>query len=128
MDTLNFAKTPPTWMDQSFFEKVIRQTEKDPKAQVQDFSLAAGSKPGDNFGSSLFRGLITFHSKYTRNESKTVSVIIKAQMESGISGAHDEFLKISPLFRNEMEMYGKVLPEIQSLWQTAGYKDILCPK
>lgn len=124
MDMFNFAKNPPKWMDQSFFEKVIRQTEKDPKAQVENFNLSAGSKPGDNFSSSLFRGLITFKSKYTKNESKTLSVIIKVQM----SNTEFDFLKDSPMFRNEMEMYGKVLPEIQSLWLSACDKNILCPK
>lgn len=115
-------------MNQSFFEKVIRQMERDPKAQVTEFAITAGSKPGDNFASSVFRGSITFSSKFTKNESKSISVIIKTQMMVGLEGAHGDFLKDSPLFRTEIEMYEKVLPEIQSLWLSAGDNDLLCQK
>lgn len=127
MDIVNFAKTTPPWMDQSFFEKVIRSMEKDPQAQVEEFSVAAGSKPGDNFASSLFRASITFKSKFTQNKPKVISVIAKTQMMQPLEAMGD-FFKDAPLFRNEMEMYGKVLPEIQSLWLSVGENDILCPK
>lgn len=102
--------------------------ERDPKAAVEDFNITAGSKPGDNFASSIFRGVITYRSKFTASSSKSISVIIKTQMVVGLEGAHGDFLKDSPLFRTEIEMYEKVLPEIQSLWLSVGDKDLLCPK
>lgn len=114
-------------MDQSFFEKVVRHMEKDAQAQVEEFSVAAGSKPGDNFASSLFRASITFTSKFTQQKKKIISVIIKTEMMQPMESMAD-FIKDSPLFRNEMEMYGTVLPEIQSLWLSVGEKDILCPR
>lgn len=123
----NFAKAAPAWMDQSFFEKVIRQMEADPKAELQEFVVSAGSKPGDNFASSIFRGSITFKSKFTKAESKVVSVIIKTEMLEALPGLK-EFVAESPLFRNEMEMYDKVLPEIQSLWLSVNDNDSLCPQ
>lgn len=127
MGDFNFAKTSPDWMNQSFFEKVIRQSEKDPKAEVLGFDISAGSKPGDNFASSVFRASISFKSKYTKNDSKTISVIIKTELVETIPGLQD-FAKESPLFRNEIEMYDKVLPEIQSLWLSVDDADTLCPK
>lgn len=127
MDAFNFAKTVPSWMDQSFFEKVVKEMEKDQQAQVQEFSVTAGSKPGDNFASSIFRGAISFSSKFTGGKTKSISVIIKTEIVGGFEGMHD-FLRESPMFRNEMEMYGKVLPEIQSLWFSVGEKDLLSPK
>lgn len=114
-------------MDQSFFEKVIRHNEKDPKAEVLGFDISAGSKPGDNFASSVFRASISFRSKFTKTDSKTLSVIIKTELVETIPGLQD-FAKESPLFRNEIEMYDKVLPEIQSLWLSVDDADILCPK
>lgn len=127
MDAFNFAKTVPSWMDKKFFEKVVREMEKDQQAQVQEFNVTAGSKPGDNFASSIFRGVINFKSKFTEDNIKSISIIIKTQILGGFDGMHD-FLRESPMFRNEMEMYGKVLPEIQSLWLSVGEKDLLCPK
>lgn len=127
MDAFNFAKVAPEWMDKNFFEKVIRHKENDPQAQVLEFSVSAGSKPGDNFASSLFRATITFQSKFTQNQPKVISVIIKIEIMQPLEVMEDLF-KDSPLFRNEMEMYGKVLPEIQSLWKSVGDKELLCPR
>ena len=127
MDAFNFAKTTPTWMDQSFFDKVIRHMEKDEQAQVEEFSVKAGSNPGDNFASSLFRASITYMSKFTQNKPKLISLIIKTEMMQPLESMVD-FFKDSPLFRNEMEMYGKVLPEIKSLWLSVGDNEILCPR
>jgi hypothetical protein len=126
MDVLNFAKTVPEWMDQSFFARVVREMEKDSTAKVESFNVAAGSNPGDNFASSIFRGNIEFKSKFTGNETKSVSVIIKTQLMGGLG--FQDFVKDSPMFRNEMEMYSKVLPAIQELWLSVGDKDLLCPK
>lgn len=127
MDALNFAKVVPSWMEQTFFEKVVREMEKDQNAKVENFTVSAGSKPGDNFASSIFRGKIEFKSKFTQGKSKFISVIIKTQIMGGFEGMHD-FLRESPMFRNEMDMYSRVLPEIKSLWLSVGDKDLLCPK
>lgn len=128
MDMLNFAKTTPPWMNQSFFEKVIRHREHDPQAQVEEFTVGAGTKPGDNFASALFRGVITYKSKFTKNASQSISLIIKTEIVTALGDGHANFIKDSPLFRNEIEMYGKVLPQIQSLWLSVGDNDLLCPK
>lgn len=127
MEMFNFAKNIPEWMDQSFFDKVVRHMEKDPQATVEEFNVAAGSTPGDNFASSLYRGTITYKSKFTKDESKKLSLIIKAEMNAPLPEM-ESFFQNSPLFRNEMEMYGKVLPEVQSLWLSVNDKDLLCPK
>lgn len=84
MDAFNFAKSAPSWMDDRFFEKVVREMEKDPQAMVENFSISAGSKPGDNFASSIFRAQISFKSKFTKAETKSISVIIKTQIMGGI--------------------------------------------
>lgn len=128
MDIMNFARVTPPWMDQSFFEKVIRIREYDSKAVVEAFDVSAGSKPGDNFASALYRGVITYRSKFTKNVPKMLSLIIKTQIVMGVSESQLDFLKDSPLFKSEIEMYGKVLPAIQSLWLSVGDKDLLCPK
>lgn len=125
---LNLAANVPPFLDQSFFEKVIRHAEKDVNAQVIKFEISAGSKPGENFASAIFRAAITFKSKYSKDE-KTISVIIKTKPILGPEmAAYAEILEKSPFFRNEMAMYGKILPDIQSLLLSAGDKDILSPK
>lgn len=127
MDVFNFAKTIPTWMDQSFFEKVIRQMENDPEAEVKSFNIRAGTTPGENFSSSLYRGVITYSSKFTEAETKVISVIIKTEIIETLPGL-TEFLKDSPLFRNEIEMYDRVLPSVQELWLSVNNSETLSPK
>lgn len=46
MELFNFAKTVPEWMNQSYFEKVVRHLEKDLKAVVLDLNVAAGRSFG----------------------------------------------------------------------------------
>ena len=125
-DLLNFAKNIPDWMNKSFFERVIRHSEEDPQGEVVDFIVGAGSKPGDNFASSIFSAKINFKSVKTNGDVKSISVIIKTQMISAIENY--DFLNTLPFFETEMDMYGRVLPEIQSLWLSIGDDDILCPK
>lgn len=124
MEDLMMSKVPPSWLDESFFEKIVRQMEKDPQATVQDFKLTPATKVGENFLSSVFRGVVTFKSKFTK-EPKTISTFIKVQLQFPPELAH---FQNEAFFKNEMEMYGNVLPEIQSLWSAAGDKEILCPK
>lgn len=122
-ENFNFAKVTPEWMNKSYFEMVVRKMENDSQAQLLELEVSAGSKPGDNFASSIFRASIVFKSKFTKGEAKKLSVIIKTQMVGA-----EEVLVESPLFRNEMEMYGKVLPAIKSLWESVGDEDILSPR
>ncbi|CRK88947.1 CLUMA_CG002639, isoform A [Clunio marinus] len=119
-----FLQTPPSWLDQSFFEKVIKKHENDPDGQVIDFKVVPGSQIGDNFASAVFRCSITYKSKYTK-EPKVLSTFIKVQPQFPPEMSH--FQNVT-LFTNEIEMFSKVLPEIQSLWTSINDKDILCPQ
>lgn len=126
--SVNLAAVIPEFLDEKFFDKVIRQMEKDPNAKVSDFEISEGSKPGENFASAVFRATVTFKSKYT-TEYKTISVIIKTKPILGPEmAAWTEIIEKSPFFRNEMAIYGKILPDIQSLLLSAGDKDVLSPK
>jgi hypothetical protein len=129
---MHLAKIIPEWINQSFFEKVIRQMEKDQQASVFNFDIAAVSNFEENFASAVFRASITFKSKYTKTDKtdKTISVIIKTKPSLGpeYNTEYAALLKSAPFSRNEMELYDKILPDIQSLLLSAGDKDILSPK
>ena len=125
---LNLTKIIPEFLDEKFFDKVIQHVEKDPNAKVSEFVITPGSKPGDNFGSAIFRAKLTFKSKFAK-DGKHISVIIKTRpvLSPELAAWGDAAAK-APFFRNEMEIYGKILPEIQSLLLSAGDKDVLSPK
>lgn len=125
---LNLAKVIPSFLDQSFFDKVVRSMEKDPNAKVTQFDIKAGSKPGENFASAIFRCSMTFKSKFTKVD-KTISVIIKTKpiLEPEMAD-YAAILDNSPFFRNEMALYGNILPDIQTLMISAGDTEVFSPK
>lgn len=125
---INLSAVVPSFLDQQFFDKVVRHSEKDANAKVSAFDIKPASKPGENFASALFRASITFKSKYCK-EDKTISVIVKTKPVLGPEmAAYAATIENSPFFRNEMAMYGKVLPDIQALLLSAGDKERLAPK
>lgn len=125
---VNLSAIIPDFLDEKFFDKVIRHAEKDSNAKVSEFTIDAAGKPGENFASAIFRSKITFKSKFAK-DGKTISVIIKVKpILQGEFAAWAEIIEKSPFFRIEMDFYGKILPEIQSLLSAAGDNDILSPK
>jgi hypothetical protein len=126
MDALNFTKHIPPWLDQAPFEKAFRSYEKDPAAKIHSFDLKAATQPGENFASAVFRGSVSFSSKYTKGE-KVISVIIKTQ-PIGVDLPGAEHLQDTTLFETEIGVYNDVLPAIQSLLQSVGESDLMSPK
>lgn len=126
MDSLDFAKQIPPWLDQELFDKAFRAYQNDPQAKVKSFEIAAATKPGDNFASAVFRAKVTFTSKYQKNE-KEMSVIIKTQPVS-VDLPNMDHMEDTTLFRTEMDMFSKVLSPVQELISSVGYKDVMCPK
>jgi len=126
MDAFNFAKEIPSWLNQELFDKAIQSHESDPQAKVNNFDIKAATAPGENFASAVFRAVIKFTSKYSKDE-KEVSVIIKTQpVNVDIPGM--EHMKDTRLFDTEMTVYENILDKIQELISSVGYKDVMCPK
>lgn len=124
----NLTAVIPSFLDQAFFDKVVRQMEKDANAKVSNFDIKPAMKPGENFASAVFRCLITFTSKFSKGD-KTISVIIKTKPVLGPDmAAYAEIIEKSPFFRNESVMYNKILPDIHALLSSVGDKDIMSPK
>lgn len=128
MSSYDLTKFIPEWINQSFFEKVIRHMEKDERATVESFEIGPAGKPGENFASAVFRAKVIYASKYSKSE-KTISFILKVKPILGPElEMFAETYEKSPFFPIEIAMYGRVLPQIQSLLSTAGDNDVLSPK
>ena len=126
MDSIDFAKEVPSWLDQEMFDRAVQSYESDPKAKVSSFDIKAATKPGENFASAVFRASIKYTSKYSKNE-KEMSVIIKTQpVNVDLPGM--DHMRDTTLFETEISAYVNVLDKIQELITSVGYKDIMCPK
>ena len=126
MEKFNFAANIPEWLNQELFETAIRLHENDKEAQILSFDLKPASKPGENFASAVFRGLIKFTSKYSKDE-KEISVIIKTQ-PVGVETSGMEWMEDPRIFQAEIDVYCKVLSKVEKLMESAGDHDVICPK
>jgi len=126
MDVIDFTKQLPSWLNQELFDKAIQSYESDPQAKVNSFNIKPATAPGENFASAVYRAVIKFTSKYSKNV-KEMSVIIKTQpVNVDLPGM--EHMKDTTLFENEIGVYLNVLGKIQDLISSAGYKDVTCPR
>ncbi|XP_070508850.1 uncharacterized protein [Chironomus tepperi] len=126
MTALDFSSSIPSWLNQDLFDKAIQSYVSDPQAKVHSFDIKPATNPGENFASAVFRAVVKFTSKYSKDE-KEMSVIIKTQpVNADLPGM--EHLKDTTLYETEIAAYTKVLVKIQELVKGAGYDDFLCPE
>ncbi|XP_062546559.1 uncharacterized protein LOC134212583 [Armigeres subalbatus] len=105
----------PQWMDDAFFEKVLKQSENDSDLSVSESKLIPGTKPGDHFASVIFRAKVTYNS---RGESREISLIIKTIPAQ--EGIKKDLLKGGEIFGTETIMYQTVIPEMVRLLRSVG--------
>lgn len=105
----------PKWMDNGFFEKVLKHSENDTSLSVSESKIVPGTKPGDHFASIIFRAAVSFKS---RGKDQDVSLIIKTIPEQ--EGMKRDILKDGEIFETETIMYQTVIPEMKRLLQSAG--------
>lgn len=99
----------PSWMDELFFEKVLRKSEKDPNLSVSACNLSPGSKAGDHIMSAVLRAVVQYQSHGKQCET---SLIVKTLCDGHIRS------HVEPLFETETIMYETVVPEMERLLRT----------
>ncbi|XP_035890993.1 uncharacterized protein LOC118502651 [Anopheles stephensi] len=108
----------PSWMNRSFFEKVLRHAERDSSLVVQDFRIQPGTKPGDHFASVIFRAIVR-HS----GSGGEVSLIVKTLPAE--DGLKKDILKDGYVFETETLMYTTIVPAMHRLLQSVGDQTVL---
>uniref|UniRef100_A0A182N4H0 CHK domain-containing protein n=1 Tax=Anopheles dirus TaxID=7168 RepID=A0A182N4H0_9DIPT len=108
----------PSWMNTGFFEKVLRQSERDATLTVQEFRILPGTKPGDHFASVIFRAIVR-HDK----SPDEVSLIVKTLPAE--DGLKKDLLQDGYVFETETLMYTVVVPAMHRLLQSVGDHTVL---
>lgn len=114
----------PKWLDNKYFEKILKSCENDSHLVIKSISIGSASIKGEHFASIIFRVRIQYESA---SKSRTKSLIVKTEtIEEGIK---KDMMENRPIFDSEIRMYSKTLPEIQRLLKICGdEKSILHPK
>lgn len=105
----------PQWMDETFFEKVLKKSENDSGLLVNESKIIPGTKPGDHFASVIFRASVTYNSRGQNHEK---SLIIKTMPVQ--EGLKKDLLKGGEIFETETIMYQTVIPEMVKLLRSVG--------
>ncbi|XP_037822893.1 uncharacterized protein LOC119611401 [Lucilia sericata] len=109
---------PPTWINQDFFEKVLRQYEKNDTIKLTDLQISPASVKGDHYASIMFRCKVSYGCNNNSGDIKQKSLILKTlPMEDG---PKRDMLKESSLFETEIGMYTKALPKIEKILADGG--------
>ncbi|XP_043654592.1 uncharacterized protein LOC122620958 [Drosophila teissieri] len=106
---------PPAWLDKEFIEGVLRTYEKDPELHVTDLKISPATFQGDHYASIMFRAVSQYYSvkgKFSK------SLIVKTMPEQ--EGHKKDMLSQSPIFKTEILMYSKALPEFERILREAG--------
>ncbi|KNC24661.1 hypothetical protein FF38_13554 [Lucilia cuprina] len=108
---------PPSWIDQVFFEKVLKQYENNNDIKITNIAISPASMKGDHYASIMFRCKVT----YCRDKSGNVkekSLILKTLPIE--DGPKRDMLKESNLFETEINMYTEALPKIEKILADCG--------
>ncbi|XP_055918985.1 uncharacterized protein LOC129951021 [Eupeodes corollae] len=114
----------PSWMNEQFFQEVLRNCECEEKLLVQNVKLAPASAKGDHYASIMFRAIVTYSINQSENKSK--SMIIKTMPE--IEGNKKELFEKSFIFETEIGMYSKTIPKFHEELRNIGDDTILGAK
>ncbi|XP_058822378.1 uncharacterized protein LOC131683969 [Topomyia yanbarensis] len=114
----------PVWLNERFFETILKQSEKDASIVITDCKIVPGSRLGDHFASIIFRANIAYQSRGTKNNE--ISLIVKTIPED--DGVKRDLLKNGEVFETETIMYTTVVPEMHRLFRSVGDDTELGPR
>ncbi|XP_055854162.1 uncharacterized protein LOC129917939 [Episyrphus balteatus] len=100
----------PKWMDEKFFEDVLKKYEKTDNISVTEIKLSPASAQGDHYASIMFRCAVTYDTNKSKGNTK--SLIIKTMPE--IDGFKKDFLAESHIFETEIPMYAETIPKFHA--------------
>eukprot|EP00099_Drosophila_melanogaster_P023573 NP_651374.2 uncharacterized protein Dmel_CG13658 [Drosophila melanogaster] len=105
----------PAWLNAELIEGALRAYEKDPELHVTDLKISPATLQGDHYASVMFRA-VSHYSTAKGNFSK--ALIVKTMPEQ--EGHKKDMLSNSPIFKTEILMYSKALPELERILREAG--------
>lgn len=117
----DYSKKFP-WINNEFVQNLIEKTTNDKNVILKSFFTENALRGGENFSSYMLRLKASFHH---RNEEKEQIFILK------IGQDFEEFAVVceeSALFEKEIEIYTKILPELENLLQSIGQHCQFAPR
>lgn len=113
-------KDPTAWLDNAFFEKVLRLALGDKSITVKDFFISLHTDASEQYASTIYRATLSYCIK---GKIESLAVVIKL-----ISSKVNQLADASS-FENELNLYKNFISPMQSLLTHTGCTDVqLAPK
>ncbi|PSN46877.1 hypothetical protein C0J52_19077, partial [Blattella germanica] len=110
--TIIVMDTRPKWITDELLEKILNSKGKD-KIIIQSSEVKGATKPGDNYGSNMYRASM----QITRNgHHETISLVIKAEL---INTEMSKFMNEIDVFDKEITMFDVVIPTLRKMLEDA---------
>lgn len=112
----------PSWMDKTYFEKVLRRYTNDESIILDEIMFQPASKAGNGFASTIFRVICVY-----KQPLKRVSLIVKTvPVEEGLK---KHMINQERAYETEIKMYVDVLPEMERvLFEAIGTRIQIGPR
>lgn len=113
-------KDPTAWLDNAFFEKVLRLALGDKSITVEDFFISLHTDASEQYASTIYRATLSYCIK---GKVESLAVVIKL-----ISSKVNQLADASS-FENELNLYKNFISPMQELLSQAGCTNaLLAPK
>lgn len=123
VDGTNNGSNVPSWIKQEYFENIISD-EIGKYLQIKKFKPESGSAPGDNYASVMVRILIEV--ELEDGSIKELPLMMKTtHSESSFGG---QMVQEMGVFQKESEIYEKIIPAFEKLYNKVDKKVNFGPK
>ncbi|XP_037947051.1 uncharacterized protein LOC119678989 [Teleopsis dalmanni] len=106
----------PSWLDEKFFENMLRKREASNEIKIIDLSVTTGTAKSDHYASIMFRAKVKYMStppNAITGVQKEQSMIIKTTPIT--EGPKKEAFTKTKLFETEIGMYSETLPNFERI-------------
>lgn len=113
-------KDPTAWLDNAFFEKVLRQALSDKAITVEDFFISLNNDSSTQYASTIYRATVSY---WIKGKVDHIALVIKL-ISSKVNQLAD-----ANSFQNELNLYRNYISRMEDLLAQAGYSDLhLAPR
>ncbi|CAO1335686.1 unnamed protein product [Diamesa hyperborea] len=110
------SETIPQWMNNSFFERVLRNSQGDKTLTISNICVVKSENSGEHNASTIYKATVKFSSKF--NNDALIKLVVKIVNSLSDSNSFD----------TELNMYLNTIPDMQRLLSQNGEKIELAPR
>lgn len=107
-------KDPTAWLDNAFFEKVLRQAFNDKAITVEDFFISLNTDSSTQYASTIFRTTVSY---WIKGKVESIPLIVK------LTSSKVNQLADANVFDNELNLYKYYIGPMEDLLAQAGYSN-----